>query len=137
MLNARGYYDSVADLPIKVLDAADALAAIADPLRARIFKALAAPMTAKQLAAQLRVPTTRLYYHLKVLEQHGFIAVVSRRLVSGIEERTISRDGEGMVPFARAAAVCLATEPRSLAAAVGRGGGRCGARGAAGSCRGS
>src|SRR5205085_3177564 len=43
--------------------------------------------TVKELAAALDVPTTRLYYHMKILEQHGLVEVVERRMVSGIEER--------------------------------------------------
>jgi predicted ArsR family transcriptional regulator len=43
--------------------------------------------TVKELAAALDVPPTRLYYHVRMLEEHGLIEVVDRRMVSGIEER--------------------------------------------------
>jgi DNA-binding transcriptional ArsR family regulator len=66
----------------------DRLKAVADPLRIRIgLLVLEAPRTVKEMAAALEVPATRLYYHVKILEEHGFIEVVDRRMVSGIEER--------------------------------------------------
>jgi len=64
------------------------LKALADPLRIRIgLLLLESPMTVKELAAALEVPQTRLYYHVRILEQHDLIEVVERRMVSGIEER--------------------------------------------------
>jgi DNA-binding transcriptional ArsR family regulator len=45
------------------------------------------PRTVKELAAELGVPVTRLYYHVRILEKHGLVHVVERRMVSGIEER--------------------------------------------------
>jgi DNA-binding transcriptional ArsR family regulator len=71
------------------LDSIEKLKAVADPLRVQILIETAdAARTVKQIATKLGVPQTRLYYHVKVLEKHGFIGVVSRRMVSGIEERS-------------------------------------------------
>ena len=65
------------------------LKALADPLRLRVLLHLAdTPMTVKQLATLLDVPPTRLYYHVRILEEHDLITVVERRVVAGIEERT-------------------------------------------------
>lgn len=62
--------------------------AMADPLRIRMGMMLFdAPSTVKELARALDVPATRLYYHVRILEQHGLIEVCERRMVSGIEER--------------------------------------------------
>jgi DNA-binding transcriptional ArsR family regulator len=64
------------------------LKALADPLRVRILLALAeVAMTVKELAQHLETGTTRLYYHVNMLERHGLVKVVERRMVSGIEER--------------------------------------------------
>ena len=71
-----------------IIDDPEKLKVVADPLRLRLINLLTEPRTAKSLASALGVPTTRLYYHLQALEQNGFIEVVRRRLVSGIEERT-------------------------------------------------
>jgi DNA-binding transcriptional ArsR family regulator len=64
------------------------LKALADPLRLRMgLLMIDEARTVKELAAALDVPPTRLYYHVRILEQHGLIEVVERRMVSGIEER--------------------------------------------------
>jgi DNA-binding transcriptional ArsR family regulator len=78
-------------IPEEVSLDAGALKALADPLRLRVLLSVRRqPRTVKDLAAVLGVPQTRLYYHVKLLEQHGLIRVVDRRMVSGIEERTYS-----------------------------------------------
>ena len=64
------------------------LKALADPLRLRLgLLLLDEAHTVKELATALNVPPTRLYYHVRILEEHGLIEVVERRMVSGIEER--------------------------------------------------
>jgi DNA-binding transcriptional ArsR family regulator len=71
-----------------VLETLDAVRAVADSLRLRIlFETTYTPRTVKEIAARLDVPQTRLYYHVKLLEKHGLLWVVERRMVSGIEER--------------------------------------------------
>lgn len=77
------------------LDSIEKLRALGDPLRLQLLLLLSEPHTAKTAAAQLNVPTTRLYYHLQMLEDHGFIQVVRRRKVSGIEERTYQSTASG------------------------------------------
>jgi len=71
-----------------VIQDVDTLKVLADPVRLRIHFELEQPRTVKELAAALDMPQTRLYYHVKLLEKAGLISVVSRRTVSGIEERT-------------------------------------------------
>lgn len=63
------------------------LKALADPVRLRLMLLLLeAPRTVKELAKELKVPTTRLYYHMGLLEERGLARVESTRMVSGIEE---------------------------------------------------
>ncbi|MFH9352622.1 helix-turn-helix domain-containing protein [Kitasatospora sp. NPDC017646] len=66
------------------------LKALADPLRLAILGALKTaadrPLTAKELAARLGEPQTKLYRHIKQLEKAGLILVAGTRLVSGIVE---------------------------------------------------
>ena len=64
-----------------------ALKALADPLRLQILIELLDPRTVKEVAAVVGGSPTRLYYHVNILEKAGLIRVVSRRKVSGIEER--------------------------------------------------
>jgi DNA-binding transcriptional ArsR family regulator len=66
------------------------LKALADPTRLAIMGALMGsagePQTVKEIAAALGEPQTKLYRHVKQLEQAGLIAVAGTRLVSGIVE---------------------------------------------------
>lgn len=61
---------------------------LSDPLRLQILECmLEQPVTVKQLAAELKIPQTKLYYHMNTLEEHGMVRVVSTRVVSGIIEK--------------------------------------------------
>ncbi|MBV2154507.1 helix-turn-helix domain-containing protein [Kitasatospora sp. SUK 42] len=66
------------------------LKALADPLRLAILGALKSseerPLTAKELAAELGEPQTKLYRHIKQLEKAGLVLLAGTRLVSGIVE---------------------------------------------------
>lgn len=70
------------------LDDVDLVRLTANPLRQRILTGLrAGGATVKELAAELEVPVTRLYYHVNLLEEAGLIEVIETREVSGIIER--------------------------------------------------
>ena len=56
---------------------------MADPLRAKLLGLFAVPATIQELAAQLNVPVTRLYYHVHLLEEHGLIQVVDSHPTGG------------------------------------------------------
>ncbi|MFD0347930.1 winged helix-turn-helix domain-containing protein [Kitasatospora aburaviensis] len=78
------------------MDDVATLKALADPLRLAILGALGSArsqpgpgggsLTAKELAAALAEPQTKLYRHIKQLEKAGLIRVAGTRLVSGIVE---------------------------------------------------
>jgi DNA-binding transcriptional ArsR family regulator len=58
----------------------EALRVIADSQRHRILSELiASACSAAELAARLAIPRTRVYYHLELLERHGFIALAGYR----------------------------------------------------------
>ena len=79
-----------------VIEDPETIKVVADPLRLRLMlETIDAPRTVKELAATLGVPQTRLYYHMKLLEKHGLIHVVGRRMVSGIEERSYRSPSNG------------------------------------------
>lgn len=71
----------------QIIEDLETLKVLADPLRLRIRELLVQPSTVKQLAAELDLPATKLYYHVNLLEKHGLINVVDSRMVSGIVER--------------------------------------------------
>jgi Predicted transcriptional regulator len=66
----------------------EALKVFSDPLRQQIIEALLdGAKTVKQVAAQLELAPTKLYYHINLLEEHGLIRVTETRIVSGIIEK--------------------------------------------------
>ena len=80
----------MSDFPANVFVIRDleTLKAISDPLRLRIFGLLQGEArTVKQLAQELGVAPTRLYYHVNQLETLGLVRVVETRIVGGIIEK--------------------------------------------------
>lgn len=94
--------------PVRVITDVETMRALSDPTRIAILRLLmsgqrSSPpvLSAKELAAALGEPQTKLYRHLKQLEAVNLIEVAETRLVSGIQEQryrtaqldfTISRD---------------------------------------------
>ena len=72
---------------VYMVDDLDTLKVLADPLRLRIRELMQSPTTVKQVAAELEMPPTKLYYHINLLEKHGLIVLVDTRVVSGIIEK--------------------------------------------------
>ncbi|MBF9070519.1 winged helix-turn-helix domain-containing protein [Streptacidiphilus fuscans] len=83
--------DEVQDL--RIVDDVETLKALSDPLRIGLLRLMTdsgpepRAWTAKELAKELGEPQTKLYRHLKHLEEAGLIAVAETRLVSGIVEQ--------------------------------------------------
>ena len=73
------------------------LKALTDPLRHRIVGTLNEPMSAKEVAAALDVPATRLYYHLDLLVERGLAKVADHRTVGRNVERLFVRAGDRFV----------------------------------------
>jgi DNA-binding transcriptional ArsR family regulator len=74
--------------PEHIINDLETLKVLADPLRIHIVELVTqAPRTVKQVAAVLNLPPTKLYYHIKQLEERSLIRVVDTRIVSGIVEK--------------------------------------------------
>lgn len=58
-----------------------------DPIRARLLAALAEPASAAMLAHRLGLPRQKINYHLKTLERHDLIELVSERRKGNCTER--------------------------------------------------
>ena len=92
-LRARGWdvlHPAVLDAEPSVMEltSVEQLRVLNDPLRMRLMGAIARrPDSAKELARRFDVPTTRLYRHLDLLEEHGFIEVVATRRSGARTER--------------------------------------------------
>jgi DNA-binding transcriptional ArsR family regulator len=80
---------------VRWIEDAATFKAMADPIRLAILRRMMAPApeqelrnwSVKELAAELDQPQTRLYRHVKQLEESGLIRVAETRLVSGIVEQ--------------------------------------------------
>src|SRR5260221_3726488 len=76
--------------PERIVSDVETLKALSDPLRLKILETMVAHVevgwTAKELAAALGVPQTRLYHHIEVLLERALIRLASQRVVSGIIE---------------------------------------------------
>ena len=65
----------------------ESLRALADPTRLQIIELLVKPLSVKEIAEEMAVPRTRLYHHIKTLEQNGLIHVVGERKARALNER--------------------------------------------------
>lgn len=70
-----------------VVDNLETLKVLSDPLRIRMLDLMRDPCTVKQVANELDIPPTKLYYHITQLEKHGLIVLVDTQIVSGIIEK--------------------------------------------------
>ena len=72
-----------------VIDTLDQLKVFADPLRQRLLQAFCCnPSTVKQVAGEMGEKPTRLYHHVDMLEQNGFLEIVETKQVRGTVEKT-------------------------------------------------
>jgi len=66
----------------------ETLRVLTDPLRLQILEVLdQKPQTVNQVAEKLGHSGSRLYYHFNLLEKHGLIEVVERRMVNNMVEK--------------------------------------------------
>jgi DNA-binding transcriptional ArsR family regulator len=83
-----------------VIDGAEAIKALADPLRLQILQltmtASERSWSVKEIAAELNQPVTKLYHHVKILESAALITDVETRVVSGIVEHRYRCSQKGL-----------------------------------------
>jgi DNA-binding Lrp family transcriptional regulator len=74
--------------PSLILTDLEAVKAIADPLRNQIIEVLSPePMTVNQIAERLGLAPSKLYYHVNLLEKHGFLKVINTTIHGNIIEK--------------------------------------------------
>lgn len=69
------------------IDDIEALELLNNPLRVRILRHLLEPASVRDVAERLDLPTTRLYYHINLLEQAGIITVVETRKAGAMVQK--------------------------------------------------
>jgi DNA-binding transcriptional ArsR family regulator len=75
---------------VRIISDLETLRLLTQPLRLRLLEEVRtalSPLTVKELATALGTPQTKLYYHINLLEEAGFLRVASTRVVSGITEK--------------------------------------------------
>lgn len=89
--SATGQQTAGQSAAVREVDDVETLKALADPTRMEILSALTRPdlpvMSVKELAARMGQPQTKLYRHVRHLEEAGLIKVAATRMVSGILEQ--------------------------------------------------
>jgi DNA-binding transcriptional ArsR family regulator len=87
--------ERASDLPMpaaeRVLNDLEQLKVASDALRLQLLDLMSSDpqrgWTARELAEALETKQTKLYHHLSLLEEHGFVRVAETRIVSGIQEK--------------------------------------------------
>jgi DNA-binding transcriptional ArsR family regulator len=69
-----------------------------NPLRFRILRRLSKPKSIREVAEELDVPPTRLYYHVNLLEEAGIIAVVETRKVGAMLQKVYQTRAKSFRP---------------------------------------
>lgn len=76
--------------PVKTLTDLEAIKVISDPKRLEILETIRTAgksLSVKQMAEQIKVDPRKLYYHIKLLEQHEILVVTDTQIVSNIAEK--------------------------------------------------
>jgi AcrR family transcriptional regulator len=71
-----------------IIEDLETLRVLADPLRSQIYEIfLNRPASVRQVAEQLGLAPSRLYYHVNMLEKFNLLRVVETRMVANIQEK--------------------------------------------------
>jgi DNA-binding transcriptional ArsR family regulator len=85
-----GENDTLAPVAERLVSDVETLKALSDPLRLRILEAMVQaadePWTVKRIAKALGVGPTKLYHHIRILEDSELIRPAGQQLVRGIVE---------------------------------------------------
>lgn len=105
------------DLPERYsLETVEQLRGIADPLRIRIFEALAQrPLTATQVGDELQIAAPKAHYHVRELERLGLVTLAESRERGGIVEKYFRAVARNLVVPPQ---LLQTAEPEEVAAAV-------------------
>ena len=76
----------------------ETLKILTDPSRLAILETLHEPSTVTEIAERLDVPRTRLYHHIKLLEERGLIRVGSTRKKGAMEEKVYEPAADSFAP---------------------------------------
>ena len=95
---------------VTVIDDPAAAEASLDPIRARLLAELAEPASASSLAARVGLPRQKVNYHLRALERHGLVELVTERRKGNVTERLLQATAAAYV-ISPAALAAVAPDP--------------------------
>ena len=95
---------------VTVIDDPAAAEASLDPIRARLLAELAEPASASSLAARVGLPRQKVNYHLRALERHGLVELVTERRKGNVTERLLQATAAAYV-ISPAALATVAPDP--------------------------
>lgn len=84
-------------IDVQVLEQPAAAVVALDPRRAEILAMLSEPGSATTVAQSLGLPRQKVNYHLRLLEEHGLVALVEERPRRGLTERVVRATARGYV----------------------------------------
>ena len=76
----------------------EVLKIITEPTRLAILETLHDPSTVTEIAERLEVPRTRLYHHIKLLEERELIRVTETRRKGAMEEKVYEPAADSFAP---------------------------------------
>lgn len=83
------------------IDDQETLELLGDPVRLEILEQLSEPRSVTEIAEAMGVPRTRLYHHVRLLEEAGLIRVVETREVGALTERRYQVSARSFRPSER------------------------------------
>lgn len=83
------------------IDDHETLELLGDPVRLEIIEQLSEPRSVTEIAEAMDVPRTRLYHHVRLLEEAGLIRVVETREVGALTERRYQVSAKSFRPSER------------------------------------
>ena len=95
---------------LTVIDDPAAAGVSLDPIRARLLALLAEPGSASSLAGKVGLARQKVNYHLRTLEQHGLIELVTERRKGNMTERVLQATAASYV-ISPAALGAVAPDP--------------------------
>ena len=97
-------------IDVGVIEDPAAAEAVLDPARARLLTQLAEPRSATMLAAAAGLPRQKVNYHLRALERHGLVELVTERRKGNVTERLLQATAASYV-ISPAALAAVAPDP--------------------------
>jgi DNA-binding transcriptional ArsR family regulator len=94
------------------IDDAETLEMLADPTRVEMIERLFDPASVTELAEAMEMPRTRLYHHVRLLEEAGMITVVQTRQRGAIPEKVYQATAKSYQPSDR---LLAESPPRQVA----------------------